>query len=83
VCQGLHDSLRQSHGKESVRAAPVGLVVLHESDRNHVSNGGFSTIYRHELSAHDAYDHSASRARIIAGLSGFLTLSQSREGPDR
>jgi hypothetical protein len=27
--------------------------------------------------------HSASRARIIAGLSGFLTLSQSRDGPDR
>jgi hypothetical protein len=27
--------------------------------------------------------HSASRARIIAGLSGFLTLIQSRDGPDR
>jgi hypothetical protein len=27
--------------------------------------------------------HSASRARIIAGLSGFFTLSQSRDGPDR
>jgi hypothetical protein len=26
--------------------------------------------------------HSASRARIIAGLSGFLTLIQSRDGPD-
>jgi hypothetical protein len=26
--------------------------------------------------------HSASRARIIAGLSGFLTLIQSRVGPD-
>jgi hypothetical protein len=26
---------------------------------------------------------SASRARIIAGLSGFLILSQSRDGPDR
>jgi hypothetical protein len=24
-----------------------------------------------------------SRARIIAGLSGFLTLIQSRDGPDR
>jgi hypothetical protein len=30
------------------------------------------------------YSHrSASRARIIAGLSGFLILSQSRDGPDR
>jgi hypothetical protein len=27
--------------------------------------------------------HSASRDRIIAGLPGFLTMSQSREGPDR
>jgi hypothetical protein len=27
--------------------------------------------------------HSASRARIIAGLSGFFTLIQSRDGPDR
>jgi hypothetical protein len=27
--------------------------------------------------------HSASRARIIAGESGFFTLSQSREGPER
>jgi N-acylneuraminate cytidylyltransferase len=27
--------------------------------------------------------HPASRARIIAGLSGFLTLIQSRDGPDR
>jgi hypothetical protein len=27
--------------------------------------------------------HSASRARIIAGLSGFFTLSQSRDRPDR
>jgi hypothetical protein len=27
--------------------------------------------------------HSASRARIIAGLSGFFTLSQSRDGPGR
>jgi hypothetical protein len=27
--------------------------------------------------------HSAPRARIMAGLSGFLTLSQSRDGPDR
>jgi hypothetical protein len=27
--------------------------------------------------------HSASRARIIAGLSGFFTLTQSRDGPDR
>ena len=27
--------------------------------------------------------HSASRARIIAGLSGFLILSQSRDGRDR
>jgi hypothetical protein len=26
--------------------------------------------------------HSASRARIIAGLSGFFTLIQSRDGPD-
>jgi hypothetical protein len=26
---------------------------------------------------------SASRARTIAGLSGFVTLSQSRDGPDR
>jgi hypothetical protein len=32
---------------------------------------------------HGVYDQSASRARIIAGLSGFFTLSQSREGPDR
>jgi hypothetical protein len=30
-----------------------------------------------------AYHHMASRARIIAGLSGFLTLIQSRDGPDR
>jgi hypothetical protein len=29
------------------------------------------------------HDHSASRARIIAGLSGFFTLSQSRDGPER
>jgi hypothetical protein len=49
VCQGLHNSLGLSHGKESVRTAPIGLVVLHEGDRNHVSNGGFSSIYRHEL----------------------------------
>jgi hypothetical protein len=27
--------------------------------------------------------HSPARARRIAGLSGFLTLSQSRDGPDR
>jgi hypothetical protein len=27
--------------------------------------------------------HSASRARIIAGLSGFFTLIQSRDGADR
>jgi ABC-type uncharacterized transport system substrate-binding protein len=27
--------------------------------------------------------HSASRARIIAGLSGFFTLIQSFEGPER
>jgi hypothetical protein len=27
--------------------------------------------------------HSAFRARIIAGLSGFFTLSQSRDGPER
>jgi hypothetical protein len=27
--------------------------------------------------------HSTSRARIIAGLSGFFALIQSREGPDR
>jgi hypothetical protein len=27
--------------------------------------------------------HSTSRALIIAGLSGFFTLSQSRDGPDR
>ncbi len=27
--------------------------------------------------------HSTSRARIIAGLSGFLVLSQSFDGPDR
>jgi hypothetical protein len=27
--------------------------------------------------------HSASRAWIIAGLSGFFTLIQSRDGPDR
>jgi hypothetical protein len=33
-------------------------------------------------SAMGVYDHSASRARI-AGLSGFLTLSQSVERPDR
>ena len=26
--------------------------------------------------------HSASRVRIISGLSGFLTLIQSRDGPD-
>jgi hypothetical protein len=29
------------------------------------------------------HHHSASRALIIAGLSGFFTLIQSREGPDR
>jgi hypothetical protein len=29
------------------------------------------------------HHHSASRARIIAGLSGFLILSQPRHGPDR
>jgi hypothetical protein len=28
-------------------------------------------------------DHSTSRARIIAGLSGFLIFSQSRDGSDR
>jgi hypothetical protein len=27
--------------------------------------------------------HLPSRARIIAGLSGFFTLIQSRDGPDR
>ena len=27
--------------------------------------------------------HRPSRARTIAGLSGFLTLSQFRDGPDR
>jgi hypothetical protein len=27
--------------------------------------------------------HSPARTRIIAGLSGFLTLSQSRDDPDR
>ncbi len=27
--------------------------------------------------------HSASRARIIAELSGFLTLTQSLDGPER
>jgi hypothetical protein len=30
-----------------------------------------------------AYDQSASRARIIGGLSGFLIFRQSRDGPDR
>jgi hypothetical protein len=30
-----------------------------------------------------SYHHTASRAQIIAGLSGFLTLSQSRDGPGR
>jgi hypothetical protein len=29
------------------------------------------------------HHHRASRARCIAGLSGFLTLIQSREGPER
>jgi len=28
------------------------------------------------------YDQSGSRARIIAGLSGFLILTQSFDGPD-
>jgi hypothetical protein len=36
----------------------------------------------HPASPFQAY-HSASRALIIAGLSGFFTLSQSRDGPDR
>jgi hypothetical protein len=30
-----------------------------------------------------SHHHSASRARIIAGLSGFFTLIQSRDGRDR
>jgi hypothetical protein len=35
-------------------------------------------------SVHPAHvHHSPSRARITAGLSGFFTLIQSREGPDR
>ncbi len=32
---------------------------------------------------HHLFSHRPSRCRIIAGLSGFFTLIQSRDGPDR
>jgi NAD(P)-dependent dehydrogenase (short-subunit alcohol dehydrogenase family) len=49
-------------------AAEGASVVMTARNSDRRSNGGH---------------HSASRARIIVGLSGFFTLSQSREGPDR
>ena len=55
------------------------------ADRDQVSTIVFSTPTQLlAISSHtgSARHHSASRARIIVGLSGFFTLSQSRDGPD-
>jgi hypothetical protein len=47
-----------------------------------VQTTGPSREYRHS-SGWGFLHHSASRARIIAGLFGFFTLIQFRDGPDR
>jgi hypothetical protein len=56
------------------------------ADRDQVSTIVFSIPTQLlAISSHtgSARHHSASRARIVAGLFGFLILSQSREGADR
>src|SRR5277367_6171869 len=96
--EGLHDCLCLSHCKERIEAAPAGLKVPHESANDYGSNRGLFSIDRHGLplaaprsiqlraflvSLIDrTRHHRPSRARIMARLSGFLTLSRSRDGPD-
>jgi hypothetical protein len=91
--EGSHDCLRLSHCKERVQAAPAHLTLLHEGIDDYRSNSGLSSIYCHRLPLAAAQLTAkviiliitliTSRARIIAGLSGFLTLIQSRDGPER
>jgi hypothetical protein len=68
-----------------VRAA-AGLAAPHEAAHGpflpHARLAQCPELAEADIEEADAYN-SASRARIIAGLSGFFTLIQSRDGPDR